>query len=210
MEFGYEEDKVRYLPNFINIEEYKPNYNFKNYYIYVGRLSEEKGVINLIKAAEKNKEYLLRVIGTGPIEGELKKYIEERNIQNIVFDGFKIGDELKALIRNARFMVIPSIWYENNPMSVIESMALGKVVVGSNIGGIPELINNDKLLFKNNDIDSMANIIREIFELTEDEVIKIGQKNRAFIEENYSKEVHYNKLMEIYEEVINKYEGVKK
>ena len=89
-------------------------------------------------------------------------------------------------------------------------MELGKVVIGSNIGGIPELINNDKLLFKHNDIDSMANIIREIFELTEDEVIKIGQKNRAFIEENYSKEVHYNKLMEIYEEVINKYEGVKK
>ena len=210
VEFGYEEDKVRYIPNFINIEEYKPNYNFKNYYIYVGRLSEEKGLINLIKAAEKNKEYLLRIIGTGPIEGELKKYIEERNIQNIVFDGFKTGEELKALIRSARFLVIPSICYENNPMSVIESMALGKVVVGSNIGGIPELIKNDKLLFKHNDIDSMANIIREIFELTQEEIIKIGQKNRKLIEENYSKEVHYNKLMEIYEEVINKYEGVKK
>ena len=210
VEFGYEEDKVRYIPNFINIEEYKPNYNFKNYYIYVGRLSEEKGIINLIKAAEKNKEYLLRIIGTGPIEGELKKYIEERNIQNIVFDGFKTGEELKALIRSARFLVIPSICYENNPMSVIESMALGKVVVGSNIGGIPELIKNDKLLFKHNDIDSMANIIREIFELTQEEIIKIGQQNRKFIEENYSKEVHYNKLMEIYEEVINKYEGVKK
>ena len=95
-------------------------------------------------------------------------------------------------------------------MSVIESMALGKVVVGSNIGGIPELINDDKLLFNHNDIDSMANIIREIFELTQEEIIKIGQKNRKLIEESYSKEVHYNKLIEIYEEVINKYEGVKK
>lgn len=134
--------------------------------------------MNLIKAAEKNKKYLLRIVGTGPIESELKRYIEDRNIQNIVFDGFKTGDELKALVRNARLLVIPSILYENNPMSVIEGMALGKVVIGSNIGGIPELINNDKLLFKHNDIDSMANIIREIFELSQEEIIKIGQNNR--------------------------------
>ncbi|SCJ73054.1 Capsular glucan synthase [uncultured Clostridium sp.] len=207
IEYGFEKDKVRYIPNFVNVYEYVPYYGFDNYYIYFGRLSYEKGIMNLIQAAKNINKIPLLIVGSGPVLNEIRRYIEQENIKNIYLKGFKTGEELKNLISKSKFVVMPSICYENNPMSVIESMAYGKAVIGSNIGGIPELINNKELLFNYNDISSLEEKINYMINLTREDIEKIGKDNRKYIEDNCSEEIHYEKLSKIYDEVRNKSKG---
>ena len=106
----------------------------KDYVLYFGRYSQEKGIYTLIRAAEELPEVQFVFAGTGPLENLLE------GISNITNVGFQSGEMLEKLIREARFTVYPSEWYENCPFSVMESQMYGTPVLGADIGGIPELI----------------------------------------------------------------------
>ena len=106
----------------------------KDYVLYFGRFSEEKGIRTLISAAKELPDIPFVFAGSGPLEHELNQV---KNIQNV---GFQTGKDLEKLIREARFTVYPSEWYENCPFSVMESQMYGTPVLGADIGGIPELI----------------------------------------------------------------------
>ena len=121
--------------------KYELNDSNENYILYFGRLSKEKGVKTLIDSM-KDIDYKLCILGTGPIEKELKEYVSENNIKNVSFEGFKQGEELTNFIRNSRCVVLPSEWYENGPYSAMEAMALGKPLIVSNLGGLPELVDD--------------------------------------------------------------------
>lgn len=101
---------------------------------YFGRFSEEKGICTLIKVCKEMPDVQFIFAGTGPLEDEIK------GISNIKNVGFQNGEKLEKLIREARFSIYPSEWYENCPFSVMESQMYGTPVLGANIGGIPELI----------------------------------------------------------------------
>ena len=121
-------------------------------------MSSEKGIATLLKAASALPEYKLKVIGTGPLESDL---ISMNKREHIEFLGYKTGNELKNLLSGSRFMVIPSEVYENNPLTVIESLCAGTPVLGSDIGGIPELIKpglNGMLFEAGNVMDLQKNI----------------------------------------------------
>ena len=109
------------------------------YALYFGRLSPEKGVKTLICAARSANIPLL-VLGTGPIEGELKEFAKD--MKNVTFGGFRQGKELTDSIAKAKCVVLPSEWYENGPYSAMEAMALGKPLIVSDNGGLPELVEN--------------------------------------------------------------------
>jgi len=126
-------DKTVALHNFIDKVEQKETEK-KDYVLYFGRFSEEKGIDTLIKVCKELPDVNFIFAGTGPLEEELS------NIPNIKNVGFKSGKELEKLIREARFSIYPSEWYENCPFSVMESQMYGTPVLGANIGGIPELI----------------------------------------------------------------------
>jgi len=149
-EFGIYTNKLVHIPNFVLAESFSPNYDFEDYFIYFGRLSEEKGVMTLLKAVERNWKIKLLIVGEGVLEDELKRYAEKKGLKNVIFKGYKSGSEFQNLIRNAMFTILPSECYENCPISILESFAMGKPVIGANIGGIPELINegSDGLLFE--------------------------------------------------------------
>lgn len=149
IEFGINPKKVVHIPNFIFKDEYLPKHEFSNYIVYVGRLSGLKGIKTLINAMKLVDTCDLYIIGTGKLEDDLKSYIVKEKILNVKLIGKKYGEELKKIIRNSMFTVLPSVCYENCPNSILESFALGKPVIGSNIGGIPELIDDgyDGLLF---------------------------------------------------------------
>ncbi len=119
--------------NFIDEVEWR-DAEKKDYVLYFGRFSEEKGIATLIKAAKALPDVKFIFAGTGPLEESLAGV---ENIQNV---GFKKGEELRTLISEARFSVYPSEWYENCPFSVMESQMYGTPVLGADIGGIPELI----------------------------------------------------------------------
>ena len=126
-------NKTIAMHNFIDKKQV-PDTAKEDYVLYFGRLSREKGIYTLLDCTDIN----LVVAGTGPLEDYVK--IDE----NIEYVGFKTGDELVSLIAKAKATVYPSIWYENCPFSVMESIMYGTPVVASNIGGIPELIDNGK------------------------------------------------------------------
>lgn len=145
----------------------------RDYVLYFGRYSKEKGMRSLINAVKQLPEIQFVFAGTGPLESEFQ------GVENIDNKGFLSGEELHALIRQARFSIYPSEWYENCPFAVMESISFGTPVVGANIGGIPELISTGNkptgCLFTSGDADELADTL---FELWNDESLqKTMEKN---------------------------------
>ncbi|MBU0497560.1 MAG: glycosyltransferase [Candidatus Thermoplasmatota archaeon] len=188
--------EIRHLPNFVNLEEaeyVKPG----NYFLYFGRLSREKGLKTLVEAA-KGQSFKLKIAGIGPMENELKKKVSEENINNIEFLGYKSGNDLKEIIKNSLAVVVPSEWYENQPLTILEASVFGKPAIGSNVGGIPEMINDGKsgYLFETGSIKDLRekmNRLNTDYKLVAD----MGQEAFKFAQSRSSEE-YYKKLNKIY------------
>jgi glycosyltransferase involved in cell wall biosynthesis len=193
--------KIKFLPNFVNLNEYAPSYvHDEKMIIYFGRISPEKGISTLIRAM-KGLSIKLKIIGDGPWVDSLRVSIKNLNLENVNFLGYKTGEDLKGEIAKSMFSVIPSEWYENNPRSVLESFALGKAVVGSRIGGIPELIQEGKtgLTFEPGNVEELKAKIKYLAENSQ-KSLEMGKAGRVFLEEKLSSETHYQRLMDIYRE----------
>jgi glycosyltransferase involved in cell wall biosynthesis len=178
-----------------------------NYLLYFGRLSKEKGIKTLIDAVEKlDIKIDLKIVGTGVLEIELKKYIQDNNLTNIKLLGFKKGEELHELIRESKFVIVPSQWYENNPMTIIESYCFGVPVIGSRIGGIPEIIDEGKtgFTYEMGNVDDLVVALTKGINLSEEEYIKFKNNAKDFAEENFSPNSHYKELMKLYNKTIEK------
>ena len=145
------------LHNFVEKVENK-DVEKKDYVLYFGRFSEEKGIGTLIQAANELPDVQFIFAGTGPLESGINGVA---NIKNV---GFQKGETLEQLIREAKFSVYPSEWYENCPFSVMESQMYGTPVLGADIGGIPELIQVGKTgeLFESGNKEDLKNKIREM------------------------------------------------
>ena len=140
---GFNPNKIVCIPTFINAQNIKPNYTNNNYFLFLGRLSHEKGAIYAILAMKYILNFETKLVITGKLTDkdiEIKNIIKENNLENkIEFVGFKRDKELESLISNAICTVNPAIWYENMPNSIIEAYAYGKPVIASNIGCFKEL-----------------------------------------------------------------------
>lgn len=136
---------VVHLPNFLPPKtEYRAVQGSEDYFLYFGRLSREKGILTLVRAyAACGSQYPLYIAGTGPERERIEALIKELGVSDRVrLLGFKQGAELRDLVANARAVCLPSEWYENGPYSVMEALAMGKSCIVTNIGGLPELIEN--------------------------------------------------------------------
>lgn len=151
--------KTLALHNFVDKAE-KQETEKQNYVLYFGRFSREKGIDTLIQVCKELPEIPFVFAGTGPLEEELAGV---PNIQNV---GFQRGQDLETLIRQARFSVCPSQWYENCPFSVMESQLYGTPVLGADIGGIPELIEEGKTgeLFESGNAVQLREKIKTLWE----------------------------------------------
>ena len=198
-----------------HLYNFSPLYDFKEiviknkpkYLLYYGRLSEEKGIKTLIKAVENFEGKVeLKIVGSGSLNFE--DCISENNVSYIHFLGFKQGEELHNLIRESLFVIVPSEWYENNPMTIIESYCLRTPVIGSRVGGIPEIIVEGKtgFTFKMGDIIDLTNKINKGINLSLDQYKLMQHNAREYAKENFSPSVHYNKLIKLYIKTIKKNE----
>lgn len=185
-----------------NIELGLQTYN--SYYLYYGRLSFEKGVKTIIDAFSSFPEETLKIVGKGPIANELQNFCKRKRLNNIEFLGFKTGKELYSLISNAKFVVVPSEWYENNPMTIIESYSLRTPVIGASIGGITEIIREGitGYLFKSGSKKDFSNVLKKCNSLSKEDYIRLKENAEYFSNENFDSEKHYNRLIEIYSAVI--------
>ena len=191
---GFDRKKMYTLCNFIDIERTRrDSYDKEDYYCFIGRLSFEKGIETLIEAA-RTLPYHLKIIGSGPLADILKEKAKGANIE---FTGYKEWPEIKEIVGKARFSVVPSEWYENNPLSMIEAQCLGTPVLGANIGGIPELIKEgvNGMCFESRNIMDLKNKIEKMF------ILNVDYKQLAKSSQiRYSSEKHYNELLELYQQ----------
>lgn len=151
----------------------------RDYLLYFGRLSREKGVQTLIDAVRK-VGCRLEILGTGPVEQELKNYVKTTGAGKITFRGYQSGKTLVDFIRESRCVVVPSICYENAPYSVMEAMALGKPLIVSSYGGLPELVEDGENGYVydaagSGVVDRLEKCIRKIFTLSEKEYKRMEQ-----------------------------------
>jgi len=202
-EWGIRPEKIKQLYNFVNLEEFKMADEIGEGLIYFGRLSEEKGLLFLLEAMKDLKDINLKLVGDGPQKTELKNFIAANNLSNVQLLGHKNGQELYNLIKNSRLVVLPSIWYENNPLAILEAFALAKPVIGSNLGGIPELVKEKEtgFVFKAGDFEDLkAKIKDNYFQI--DLIRNMGINARQFIEANCGPNKHYQQLLQIYQSLI--------
>ena len=202
-EFGIEKKRVVHIPNFLDEESVivAPNENTEKYYLYFGRLSEEKGVITLLKAFEMIN-VRLRVIGTGPIEKYAKYFIESHNMKNVELLGFMSGQPLKNMVGNAKAVILPSEWYENGPYSAIEALQMYRPIIGANIGGIPELIDDNGYLFESGNHEDLRNKVKKMEAMIPSEYEKFKNNSYRLFQQNYTKENHYRKIEKIYKDLL--------
>lgn len=203
-EFGCLPEKIICLHNFFNDQNAKntnPGQDINHEYLfYFGRLSEEKGVSVLLNALIETK-HKLKIAGEGPEETELKSLSTRLGLdERIEFLGFKSGEELDNLISNAKAIIIPSIWYENMPLNMLEAMSREKVVIASNIGGMPEIISDGQngLLFKAGD---KGDLIAKLKLLNTLDTKQIGLRAAEAVQ-NLNADTHVKEIIKIYEQVL--------
>ena len=146
----------------------------------------------------------LKIVGSGPEEARLKALARELQVP-VEFAGPKHGEELKSIVANARFIIVPSEWYENSPLVIYEAFALGKPVIGADIGGVTELIQHgeDGYLFPAGDAEKLRQSI-EMLDRNEIKIHKFGQAARRKAEARFAPEKHYEILMGWYEELLRR------
>ena len=202
---GINQDRIVNIPNFINnIETKKPKFTNKGYFLYVGRLSFEKGLFTLLKAFKSIPEVNLVIVGAGPLEKDLIKFKGKNRLKNVSFVGFKMDEELEEYFNNCKAVILPSECYENAPMTIIEAFSHAKPVISTNIGGIPEMVKDgiNGYLFEYKNIDDLKEKVL-LLDRNDDFLMRLGQNARDMAVQKYSGVSHLNQLLDLYSSILN-------
>ncbi len=199
VENGFDGEKVSVKPNFVSGVEKSDK--SEDYALFFGRLSVEKGVLPLIEAWKKIDNFKLKIVGDGPQREALKAAAE--GCANIEFTGGLPHDKAVKQLRNCRFVILPSVWYENFPMTIVESFACGKPVLVSRLGAPAEIVEHGKTGFHCQPGDG-ADIAVKAKTLIDnkDLAVTMGNNARKTFEDKYGPEENYRLLMQVYEKAI--------
>lgn len=202
IEFGVKPERVVHICNFLGKDREPPPCRGGSYYLYMGRLSEEKGVSTLIQAF-KTLGLPLKIVGTGPDESLLKESCTGGDASAIEFYGFLSGRNLKVLLEHAKALVLPSEWYENGPYSAIEALQAAKPLIVSDLGGNPELVNQNGFVFSHGQPRSLSAAVASLEAMSQETYREFCANSRSLYEESYTAESHYEKIMEVYSGVLS-------
>ncbi len=196
---GIPAEKIVVKPNFATLDTSVRAGRDDRYAIYIGRLSPEKGVRNLIAAWPKIEDLRLLIVGAGPEEDYIRATIRERGLGNVEMTGQQTRDSVAALLKGAVFLVFPSQWHEPFGLVAVEAFASGVPVIAARAGAISEIVQDGHtgLLFAPASTDELARKVR--WAIDNPEVIRrMGENARRVYEERYTPEKNYPMLMEIY------------
>ena len=199
LEIGFLDHKISVKPNFV--EDYGFDHKKEDYFLFIGRLSEEKGIDLLLNAFMCNGQPL-QIIGKGPMEKNVIDIASRHT--NITYLGFQDKAFIMRKLKKAKSLIFTSICYEGMPMTILESFSAGTPVIGPNIGGPNEIINHGEngLIYQVSNIDDLN---RKITLLNTEESLqnKLSVGARSSYELKYTAEKNYNILMDIYQKAIN-------
>lgn len=186
------ESRIFVKPNFVRrpLKQYERK---KERYIYVGRLDSLKGIKVLLEAWREFSDRSLLLCGQGPEEAWAKAYIRDHEMEQVRLLGYRSHEETMELIAESKALLMPTLWYEGQPMVILESYAVGTPVIASDVGNagamvVPEVTG---ICFRTQDPEALRKAVRRLDE--------IGEWNtKSIYEEQYSPEKNYQRLMEIY------------
>jgi len=203
VEFGFNKDKTVIIPNPVDIGQDLPNYENKNYVLFFGRIEKYKGVLTLLKSFQKLKDIELRIIGDGPGLEECKNFANSISLNNVKFLGSLWFEELQKHLNECCFVIVPSEWYEPSPYSILQSFAAGKGVIGSNIGGIRDLIFEEEngMLFETGNEAQLAEKVRQLYD-DKEKIIQFGMNARRYVETLHSMSKYYQCTIKIFNSLV--------
>ncbi|NOR57978.1 MAG: glycosyltransferase [Sulfurimonas sp.] len=198
-------DKTSIIHNFVDSNRFQEKIILGEYYLFFGRLSVEKGILELIdKWIYLDEKIKLIIVGTGPLENTIKEHIQENNLNNILLVGAKYDEELLQYVQNAKYVIFPSKVYETFGLGILESFACAKPVIAANIGNFSNLVEENKTGFLFN-LDKEEDLIKKINQaeaLSLSSYIEMS-KNTTKIASLYSKKEYYHKIFTLYNLLIN-------
>lgn len=191
-------DKVYIKPNFVYMKKSQMIFK-REYYIYVGRLDRLKGIYTLLDAWKEFPDKKLLICGSGPQEAGIKQYIEKNQMNQVSLLGQLSHEQVLKLMRESKALLMPTLWYEGQPMVILESYAVGTPVIGSDLGNVSDMVIQGVtgLKFKTGDIEDLRT------------VVKIMEKNdkwdtQKIYETLYSPDKNYEILKKIYDDIRGK------
>ncbi len=201
VEHGLPAAKVETMGYLLRLDAYRTGAERGDHALYAGRLSHEKGVATLLEALSRVPGLRLRVAGTGPLEPELRRRAETAAPGRTAFLGHLEPEALRAEVGAAAFTVAPSEWYENQPYAVLESFASRTPVIGSDLGGIPELVRPGEtgLLFRAGSAESLAEALEAM--RGHPDRAGMGARARALVEDRFAPERRLAELEALYRRV---------
>lgn len=211
IEYFADENKIRVIPNGVDVNRFSPenkteNRNEKSIILYMGRLVPKKGIHILIRAMKnvlkKYPDALLLIGGKGKMKTFLNSYANTLGLKdNVRFLGYVPDNMLPSLYASSDVFVLPSITAESFGITLLEAMATGTPVIGSSVGGIPEVIGDCGLIIEPGNPKKLSDAV---ITLLDDENLreKLGRKGRKMVEEKYSWDIVGKNIINVYKEVM--------
>lgn len=204
IEGGLPAEKIVVRPNFMTNDPGVQDHE-RTYALFVGRMSTEKGIKTLLEAWKHIPDLPLKVVGGGDLVDWAKDYLKENNITNVELIGFVKPDEVLEYQRRAKFVIMPSLWYETFGRVILEGYAVGTPAIVSNLGAMAELVEEERtgLRFTPGDADDLARKVR--YAIDHPAMVETwGQNARRKVENEFLAERAYERLMDIYGQVLNR------
>jgi glycosyltransferase involved in cell wall biosynthesis len=202
-EGGLPDSKIRVKPNFVSPDPGEKD-GAGDDAVFVGRLSPEKGVKSLLRAwGQLRVPVPLRILGDGPLRGELEQMVCDLKLSKVTFLGHVDYAATQSAIKNARFLVLPSECYENFPLTIVEALSCGTPVICSRLGAMQEIVTDrgTGLHFMPGNPDDLADKVAWAWDHPR-QVTDMGKAARQEYEQKYTAENNYQSLMSIYQHAI--------
>ncbi|MBN1299753.1 MAG: glycosyltransferase family 4 protein [Melioribacteraceae bacterium] len=191
-------EKSSVIYNFVDNNDYV---NVRgDYFLYAGRLDKEKGLATLLSAFRDLPDQKLIIAGTG----SMMDFLRNQKTHNVEIAGYKKGEELKELIGSAKFLILPSECYESNPMVILEAFSLGTPVIGSNLGGIAEIVKEgvNGFLFEPKNVQVLKSVVSKCDNIQNEDYTTMCRNARDYQRSEFSVGRHYEKLLKVYRQLV--------
>jgi glycosyltransferase involved in cell wall biosynthesis len=205
IEWGIPGAKVEWVANFVDPEQFRPVDETGDYFFYAGRISKEKGIFTILNAAERLPDVKFKIAGTGPQEESAEEYARIQGISNVEFLGFVPHEAVIELMSRCRATLLPSEWYENGSISLLESFALARPVIASDIGGNPEAVIDDEtgFLHRPGDGEHLAECVEKAWRDPE-KLCEMGRNARDLLLRKFSPDQNVEKVLKAYSSVMDR------